>query len=144
MRVRLPESGPPVEAPIALGVALAADAVVALALLAGTPFVASAGWLGDPPWATRATWGAACYAIVLVALDVLVARMKPLALTWRRRLGYVALVAIAWRGGPFASLPTLAIVAVIVWVGATWIALVVAGRELSRAIAGATGEDKPE
>jgi hypothetical protein len=141
MKLKLPESGPPVEAPIALGIAFAADVVVAITLLVVGPVVASRGGFEGVSWVP---WAMAAYAILLVAIDLAVARMKPTALTWRRRLGYVAIVAIIWRRGPFADLPPLAIVAVIVWMGGTWIALVLAGRALSRAIAGATGEDKPE
>jgi hypothetical protein len=139
--VKLPESGPPVEAPIALGLAIAVDALVALALLVGTPFASAAGWFRGSAWAP---WAAAAYGLLVVAVDLVVARMKPTAMTWRRRLGFLALVAIAWRPGPFGSLPTLLTLAIIFWVGLTWIALVIAGRELSRAIATATGEDKPE
>src|SRR5262245_42531212 len=141
MRVHLSESGPPVEAPIALGLALVLDALVALALFVLAPIAAANDWFPGSAWAP---WAMGGYAFVVVDVDLFVARMRPMAITWRRRLGFVALLALVWRGGPFSGLPTLATVGVILWVGATWIALVLAGRALSRAIATATGEDKPE
>src|SRR5262245_5431538 len=123
MRVKLPESGPPVEAPIALGLALALDALVAITLFSGTPIAASRGWFCGSEWAP---WAAAGFGVAVVAIDLAVARMKPKAITWRRRLGFLALVALVWRKGPFSALPTLATMGVILWVGATWIALVLA------------------
>src|SRR5262245_1182087 len=114
MRVKLPESGPPVEAPIALGFALAADALVAFVLLVLAPIAAVKGWFPESwvPWALGG------YGLVLVGIDLFVARMRPQAITWRRRLGYLALLALVWRGGPFSSLPTFVTVKVILWVGA--------------------------
>jgi len=141
MRIRLAERGPPVQAPTALGVALGVDVLVAAMLAAGGPLAGWRGWLSGSAWAP---WAAVGYAVALVAIDLFVARLRAVALTWRRRLGYLAIVAVAWKGGPFAGLPTPVVVLVLLWVGGTWIALLLAGRALSRAIAGATGEDKPE
>jgi hypothetical protein len=82
------------------------------------------------------------YGFLVLVADVFAARLSPRGLTWRRRLCFVAIVAVVWRGGPFARVAVA--VPVILWSGLVWIALVVGGRALSRAIAAATGEDKPE
>ena len=141
MKVALPDAGPPVAPPGALVAAVAVDALVGLAAIGVGAVAAARGAFPGAPWAAFALIG---FGVALLAVDVGVGRMRPTALTWRRRLGYLALAALAWRGGPFADAPVGATVLVVAWVGATWVALVLGGRALSRAIAGVTGEDRPE
>lgn len=141
VKVALPDAGPPVAPPAPLVAAVALDVLVALAAVVGGALAASRGAFPGAPWAP---WALVAAGLVLLAVDVGVGRMHPTALTWRRRFGYAVLAALAWRGGPFAAAPPWATVLVVAWVGATWVALVLGGRALSRAIAGATGEDRPE
>lgn len=140
MKVALPDSGPPVAPPAALAWAIVLDLVVALGFVVGGVLAAVRGTL-EP---AAAAWGLVAYGLALGVADLAAARMRPVGLTWRRRLGYLALGALAWRGGPYRSESTVLVAVVVLWVGAMWVALVLGGRALSRAIAGATGEDRPE
>jgi hypothetical protein len=140
MKVALPASGPPVVAPGLLAWAVVVDLVVALGFVVLGVLAAVRGAFTDAPWAGPALAG---YGVLLAVADVAAGRMQPRGLTWRRRLGYVAIAALAWRGGPFQQ-GAVVTVLVVVWVGAMWIALVRGGHALSRAIAGTTGEDRPE
>jgi hypothetical protein len=140
VKVALPDSGPPVATPAPLAWAISLDLLVAVGI------VVAGGWVGvrathPTAWAP---WALVAYGLALVVADLAAARMRPAGLTWRRRLGYVALGALAWRGGPFQPGVPWVVVVVVVWVGAMWVALVLGGRALSRAIAGVTGEDRPE
>ncbi|MBL9089468.1 MAG: hypothetical protein JNM10_20180 [Planctomycetia bacterium] len=140
MKVALPDSGPPVATPAPLAWAIVLDLVVALGFVAVGVVAATRGTF-EAAWAP---WALVAYGVALVVADLAAARMRPTGLTWRRRLGYLALGALAWRGGPFRSEDPRVVALVVLWVGALWIALVLGGRALSRAIAGATGEDRPE
>ena len=75
--------------------------------------------------------------------DVAAGRLSPAGLTWRRRLGYLGMGAAVWRGGVLHEHREAAAL-VVLYLGVVWVALVTGGRALSRAIASATGEDKPE
>lgn len=140
MKLRLATVGPSVTVPPFLGFVLLLDLLlaVALAVVAVLAAVTGRGWPTPPSLA----WGVAAFAVVVVLVDVAAGRMSPKGLTWRRRLGYVAMGAVAWRGGPFPDPRVGALV--VLYLGVVWVALVVGGRTLSRAIASATGEDKPE
>jgi hypothetical protein len=140
VKVVLPASGPPVGAPPLLQVALFADLALALACAAAGP--ASTWAPGLVPLPVAFAWWVSAYGVLLGLADLAAARMSPAGIAWRRRLGYVAMGAVVWRNGPLSD-PRFA-VAVVAWMGFTWVALVVGGRSLSRAIASATGEDKPE
>ena len=139
MKVALAASGPPVEPPPALALAVLADLLVAVAFVVAAVVTFLRGTFEEawPPFALAA------YGVALLVADLAVARMKPRGLTWRRRLGYLAIGAIAWKGGPFRAASPWVVVLVIAWVGTIWIALVLGGRALSRAIAGSTGEEHP-
>jgi hypothetical protein len=138
-RVVLPESGPPVVVPTILGVVLLLDLLVAAALVAVGVASAVGGWWPSHPWLGPAV---AAYGVALVLADLFAARMSPSGLGWRRRLVFVAIVAVVWRNGPLSG--AVAAVVAVLYSGVVWVALVVGGRALSRAIATATGEDKPE
>ena len=143
MKVALPESGPGVEAPPFLGVVLLVDLVVAAAVLALSVWSFASPPSAPFPLTRGEAIGAGALALLVLVADVAAGRLSPAGLTWRRRLGYVAMGAAVWRGGILrehregAALVTL-------YSGVVWIALVTGGRALSRAIATATGEDKPE
>ena len=140
MKLRLAKTGPAVDVPTFLGAVLLVDLVLWLALLVAAPALAITGrWTPVPPWLAYAVAG---FALLVVWTDVLAARLKPKGLTWRRRLGFVAMGAVVWRGGLVVD--RWAQASLILWLGLVWAALVVGGRTLSRAIATATGEDKPE
>lgn len=133
MRLRLADSGPPVEVPAFLGATLLVDLVVGVGIAAAGPFL---------PLEAPQGWAVSAYGAALVVVDLFAARLSPKGLAWRRRLGYVAMIAVVWRNGPLSH--PLVAVAVVAYMGLVWIALVVGGRALSRAIASATGEDRPE
>jgi hypothetical protein len=137
VRLKLAKTGPGVEAPSFL------RAVILLDLLLATA-AAVVGAIAPPDLFAERSFGLwlAGYAIAVAATDVFAARLAPKGLTWRRRLCFVAIVAVVWRGGPFS--PVAVALPVILWSGLVWVALVTGGRALSRAIAAATGEDKPE
>ncbi len=140
MKLRLAKSGPAVDVPTFLGAILLVDLLLALALAIGAPFLALTGrWTPVPSWIP---WAAGAFGLLVAAADLAAARLKPKGLTWRRRLGFVAMGAVVWRGGPVTDRFVQA--GLIVYLGVVWTALVVGGRTLSRAIATATGEDKPE
>ena len=138
MRLVLPKTGPGVEAPPFLRGILFLDLITAVGIVAaGIYAVATDAWFVEA-WAS---WALAGYGVALAVADVFAARLTPRGLTWRRRLGYLAIVAVVWNHGPFNR--TALAVPTILWMGLVWIALVTGGRALSRAIAAATGEDKP-
>ena len=140
MKVRLAKSGPPVDAPAFLAVTVVVDLVVALGLVAAG--VVAATQPDALPIAEVAGWPVAAFGALMAAADIAAGRMSAKGLTWRRRLGYAAMVAVVWHRCWLAGKP--AAVATVLYMGLVWIALVVGGRALSRAIASATGEDKPE
>ncbi len=143
MKVVLARSGPGVAAPPFLRAVLAIDLLVGIALVAGGALeVGPSAWFS----AAWARWAVLAYGLLLVVADLFAARLAPKALTWRRRLGYLAIVAIVWRGGPFeaAGGGRIPAIVVLLYTGLVWAALVTGGHALSRAIASATGEDKPE
>ena len=140
MRVVLPRTGPGVDAPPFLKAVLLFDLLVAAALVVAGTVAGLTGRLSPPAWAP---WALVAFGVLLLVTDVAAARMRPGGLTWRRRLGFVAMAAAVWRGGLLADHKELA-VAVVLYMGVVWIALVTGGRALSRAIASATGEDRPE
>lgn len=126
--------------PTFLGVVLLVDLALATTVLIGAPAQAlTSGWPGVAPWAP---WAVAAFALAIIAADVRAGSLSPGGITWRRRLGFVAMAAVVWRGGLVSDRAVQA--AAIVWLGVVWVALVVGGRTLSRAIASVTGEDKPE
>jgi hypothetical protein len=133
VKIALPRTGPGVRAPTLLGVVLLVDLVLAAAVAVAGPLLARS--------ATHAL-ALAGYGAAVVAADLAAARMSPAGLTWRRRLGYVAILAVVWRGGPLEDRAVAT--ATVLWTGFVWVALVVGGRALSRAIASVTGEDRPE
>jgi hypothetical protein len=143
VKVRLPASGPGVEAPPFLGVVLLVDLLVALAVLALAAWSLATDGGGAFPMTRGEAVGAAALAVLVLVADVAAGRLSPAGLTWRRRLGYVAMGAAVWRGGILREHREAAAL-VTLYSGVVWIALVVGGRALSRAIASATGEDKPE
>jgi hypothetical protein len=140
VKVVLAKRGAPVAAPPILQGALALDLLLACVAAALGPAEVFVPGLVDAPAST--SWAIAAFGVAVIVCDVLAARMVPAGITWRRRLGFVAMGAVLWRG--WLHLDKVAIVAVVVWMGFVWLALVVAGRALSRSIAAATGEDKPE
>lgn len=140
MKLRLAKTGPAVDVPTFLGAVLLVDLVLAVVLMIAAPVLAWMGrWTPSPPWLAYAVGG---FALLVVLADVSAARLKPKGLTWRRRLGFVAMGAVVWRGGMVVD--RWAQASAILYLGLVWTALVVGGRTLSRAIATATGEDKPE
>ncbi len=140
MKLRLASVGPAVTVPPLLGFVLLFDLLLAVALTLGATIAAitGRGWPTPSPLA----WGVAGFGVLVVVADVAAGRLSPRGLTWRRRLGYVGMGAVAWRGGPIPDPRVGALV--VVYLGVVWLSLVVGGRSLSRAIASATGEDKPE
>ncbi len=143
MKVVLAKTGPAVSAPSFLRAVIAIDLVVGLAVAAaGALEVGPASWYAVP-WSR---WAVLAFGLLVVAADLFAARLLPKALAWRRRLGYLAIVAVVWRGGPFqaAGPGRVAGVVALLYTGLVWTALVTGGRALSRAIASSTGEDKPE
>lgn len=140
MRLALPPSGPGVSAPPFLAAVLLLDLVVAAGLVVTGVASGLTGRLLPVGWAS---WALAAYGLLLAAADVAAARMRPGGITWRRRLGFLAMAAVVWRGGPFAE-PRAVAVLVVLYMGLVWVALVTGGRALSRAIASVTGEDRPE
>ena len=140
MKLKLAKTGPAVEVPTFLGALLLVDLVLAAALGIAAPALALLGrWSPSPAWLAYAVPG---FALLVVLADAFAARLKPKGLTWRRRLGFVAMGAVVWRGGPVTDRYVQA--GLILYFGLVWVALVVGGRALSRAIATSTGEDKPE
>ena len=139
MKIVLAKRGAAVSAPPLLQGAIALDLLVAVALALTGPARAMGVAM---PLSGGAAWAVSAYGVLLGVCDVGVARMSAKAITWRRRLGYVAMAAVVWKNG--LDLPREARVATIAWMGFVWVALVVGGRALSRSIAAATGEDKPE
>jgi len=140
MKLKLAKTGPAVEVPTFLGALLLVDLVLALALALTASVLALTGaFAPSPAWLAYAVPG---FALLVVLADVSAARLRPTGLTWRRRLGFVAMGAVVWRGGPVTERYVQA--GAILYLGVVWAALVVGGRALSRAIATATGEDKPE
>ena len=141
MKLVLPRTGPAVSTPPFLAYAMLVDLVVALAIVALGIGAYAFGWLPGRTWAG---WGLVLFGALLFVTDVASARMAPKGLTWRRRLGYVAMGAAVWRGNGRLFEDDGLAVATVLYMGVVWIALVLGGRTLSRAIATATGEDKPE
>jgi hypothetical protein len=133
VKIALPRTGPGVRAPAFLGFVLLADLCLAVAVGTAAPFVARE---------TSHAVAVGVYCALVVVADLAAARMSAAGLTWRRRLGYVAMIAVVWRDGPLEHQGVA--VATILWTGLVWVALVVGGRALSRAIASVTGEDRPE
>lgn len=140
MKVALAKSGPPVAAPPLLQWALVADLAVSTAMAAAG--VAKRVAPEFVPFPEGVAWGVSAFGALAVLCDLAAARMSAPGITWRRRLGQVGILAVLWRGGPLSD--PWAAVATVVWMGFVWVALVVGGRALSRAVASATGEDKPE
>ena len=131
MKLKLAKTGPAVEVPTFLGALLLMDLVLAAALALAAPVFAFTGvWSPSPPGLAYAVTG---FALLVVAADVAAARLKPKGLTWRRRLGFLAMGAVARRGGPVTDRYVQA--GLILYLGLVWVALVVGGRTLSRAIA---------
>lgn len=140
MKLKLAKSGPPVDVPTVLGAVLLVDLLLAVGLLIAAPGLALLGrWTPVPPSLAYATGG---FALLVALADLSAARLRPKGLTWRRRLGFVAMAAVVWRGGPITQRWVQA--GLILYLGLVWVVLVMGGRELSRAIATVTGEDKPE
>jgi hypothetical protein len=133
VKIALPKAGPGVRAPTFLGVVLLVDLAVGIGIAVAGPLLAT-----EPAHA----WALVGFGVALVAADLAAARMSPAGLAWRRRLGYVAMLAVVWRGGPLEDRAVA--VATVLYMGFVWVALVVGGRALSRAIASVTGEDRPE
>ena len=140
MKVRLARQGPPVEVPTFLAWTVVLDLVVAIGLVV-TGLV---GALAPDvlPLAPEVAWGVAGFGVLMAAADVAAGRMSAKGLTWRRRLGYAAIIATIWHKSWLLGKGVA--VATALYMGIVWIALVVGGRALSRAIASVTGEDKPE
>ena len=83
-------------------------------------------------------WMMILYAVGVVANDLGALGLNASAMTWRRRLALVAVLAAVWRGSPFDE-QGFKIAAILV--GAiVWIAILLEGRRVSRAVAEATGE----
>ena len=137
MKLRLAKTGPAVDVPTFLGVVLLVDIALATLCLCA-PLLTFHGRFPSS-WGPYAISG---FGLWVIVTDVSAGRLEPAGLTWRRRLGFVAMAAVLWRGGPVGE-PWLQAV-LILYLGLVWTALVVGGRTLSRAIATATGEDKPE
>ena len=141
MKLVLPRTGPAVAPPPFLAYAMLLDLVVAVAI-AGVGIAGwRSGWFAGRAWAPGAL---VAFGALLFVADLAAARMAPKGLTWRRRLGYLAMGAAVWRGPGRLIEDVRLAVPVVLYMGAVWIALVLGGRTLSRAIATATGEDKPE
>jgi hypothetical protein len=71
------------------------------------------------------------------------ARLSGNAILWRRRLGLLAVVAALWRDGPVPGRE--AQVAVVLWTGLVWVALIHASRQIERVVVETTGaEGLPE
>jgi hypothetical protein len=89
--------------------------------------------------------GFAAYLAGVLVTDVGALALNAAAMKWRRRLAFVATIAVLWRGGPFA--PGAPASGASAWQIATildgalvWIATLAEGRRVSRAVAEATGE----
>jgi hypothetical protein len=143
VKVALPKTGPGVEAPPLLRAVVLVDLLLAavVLVLAGVTFARGDG-APLPLSPSEAAWVGA-YALVVVLADVAAGRLSPAGLTWRRRLGYLGMGAAVWRGGLLHEHREAAAL-VVLYLGVVWVGLVTGGRALSRAIASATGEDKPE
>jgi hypothetical protein len=143
VKVKLPAIGPGVEAPPLLAAVLLVDLVVATGVLLAAGVALATGADSPVPLPrAEAAWTAG-FALLVVLADLAAGRLSPAGLAWRRRLGYLAIGAAVWRGGILHEHRTAAAL-VTLYMGVVWVALVTGGRALSRAIASATGEDKPE
>ncbi len=65
--------------------------------------------------------------------------LRPFGITWRRRLGIIAVIGVLLSNGPCTH--TGVKLAVVVWTGAVVVATLVAGRTIARSIVDATGEE---
>jgi hypothetical protein len=108
---------------------LVAAAGIAVAAVRGQAFLPLPVGLG---------LAAAALATAAAALGAL--GLRPLALTWRRRLALLAAGVAVWRGGPLDD-QRLAIVTLVAWSGVIWITTLVEGRRISASVAEATGEE---
>jgi hypothetical protein len=65
--------------------------------------------------------------------------LRARAMTWRRRLGLVLLLAVVWTGTPYDGTPfrTFAVLET----GLVWVALLQAGKRVSQAVMAATGAE---
>jgi hypothetical protein len=132
--IRLPKEGPPVAAPAGLRAILVVDLVLALAQAGAA--AAGADLLASPAWLRPA---AAAHGLLTALASLLALGLRPKAMAWRRRLGFLAIAAAVWktRTESDAAVWILAIA----WTGVVWVALLTGGRALSRAVAAATGEE---
>ena len=85
-------------------------------------------------------WIALGLAVATIPTSVGSLGLRPLAAIWRRRLGALAVVFVLLRGNPFVDNPWVA-VAVTVWTGLIWVALLTEGRRVAAAVVEATGEE---
>lgn len=104
-----------------------------LGSLLGLPFAHGRG-ASVPAWLP---WGWLALGLLSALATVGCLRLAPRAMAWRRRLSLLAVaeVMFAGVGGPGRG------VAVTLWQGAVWVALLVGGLALSREVARITGEE---
>ena len=85
-------------------------------------------------------WLAVGYALLAMVASLGALGLRPRAISWRRRLGLLAVAGVLWRGGAYAGSRELTL-GVVVWTGAIWVATLLEGRRIAAAIVAATGEE---
>ena len=83
-------------------------------------------------------WGLVLYVVAVVGADLGAIALNSRWMTMRRRMAFVALIGVLWRGSPFNTLGWQ--VAATLDAALVWIAILVEGRRVSRSVAEATGE----
>jgi hypothetical protein len=123
-----------------LGVRLVLGTDVALSAASGVlAALALAGTVPDgglPRWALVA---AVPIAVVRSLLSLRASRLVGNATVWRRRLGFLDLLAALG----LAAIPPHAKAAVVVWTGVVWIACIQAAREIAHLYVSETGKEVP-
>ena len=117
-------------------VVMVVDLLAQLALLV---FVLSqwfGGETGSPTWILAA--GASCLLAGAIASLFSIGLLAK-ALTWRRRTALLAVILVLLRTGPWAQ-HTIQ-VSVTLWALLIWLALLIEGKRVARAVAQATGEE---
>ena len=79
------------------------------------------------------------WALLSVAVDLRAIGLWAGAMVWRRRLAFLAVIGVVWKGCPIGTIPVQ--VGVILWGAVVWIVLLLEGRRVALAVSEATGEE---
>lgn len=109
-----------------------------LLLINAVGIIAVRMWMGgtEPSWypPVMLLWALLTFAMALRSVGLWAG-----AMVWRRRLAFLAILGVVWRGCPIGTIPVQ--VGVILWGAVVWIVLLLEGRRVALAVSEATGEE---